>query len=196
MDELDINVESIARRFEQSAELIRRCGPLLAGRIAQATELIVQSCRAGGAVLVFGNGGSAADAQHIAGELVGRFLLNRPALRAVALTTDTSVLTAVGNDFDFASVYARQVEALARPGDVVWGISTSGNAPNVLAGLVRARELGARTILLSGQGGGAGAAHADILLDVPAAHTPLIQETHVVIYHVICQQVEAALAQP
>ena len=195
MENLDPILEPIARRFEQSAELVRRCGPLLAMRIAQAGDLIIESCRAGGGVLVFGNGGSAADAQHIAGELVGRFLLNRPALRAVALTTDTSVLTAVGNDFDFASIYARQVEALGRAGDVAWGISTSGNAANVVRALARARELGLRTILLGGQGGGAAAAHADILLDVPAAHTPLIQEAHVVIYHVICQRVEAALAR-
>ena len=191
MDTPDSITQSIAARFAQTADLLRQAGPVLAGRIAQAAELIVRSLRDGGGLYVFGNGGSAADAQHIAGELVGRFLKDRRPLRAVALNTDGAVLTALANDFEYGIVFARQLEALGRPGDVALGISTSGNSVSVANGLAKARELGLRTIALTGQGGGRCAALADVLLDVPSRFTPMVQETHVVIYHILCQHVEA-----
>ena len=133
---------------------------------------------------------------HICAELVGRFLKERRALAAIALNTDPVILTAWSNDYSYESVFARQVEALAKPGDIVWGISTSGNSKNVLAALKTARELGASTMALTGQGGGAIAEYADVLLAVPLSVTARIQEVHTVTYHIICEAVEAALGQP
>ena len=149
----------------------------------------------GNKILACGNGGSAADAMHICGELVGRFFKERQALPAIALNTDPAVLTAWSNDYTYQSVFSRQVEALAKPGDVVWGISTSGNSPNVVAALQKGRELGASTIALTGQGGGAMAEYADVLLAVPLSVTPRIQEVHSVTYHIICETVEAELCE-
>lgn len=183
--------EIIRRRFEESIAVTRETHARLAERIAQAAEMIVSSVRAGGGVFLFGNGGSAADAQHIAGELVGRFLLERPAIRAVALTTDTSVLTSLANDYEFDRVFSRQLEALAGEGDVAVGLSTSGNAPNVVAALAAAREIGMKTLALTGEGGGRCAELADVLLDVPCRQTPRIQEAHTVLYHVLCELLEA-----
>ena len=186
--------DQVRERFAQAAETLRRAGEHFAAPLDEAARLIVESLRAGGGVLLFGNGGSAADAQHIAGELVGRFLVNRPAFRAVALTTDSSVLTCVANDFDYEQIFARQIGALGRPGDVAVGLSTSGNSPNVVAGLARAREVGLRTIAFTGSGGGRCAALSDVLLDVPGAvPTPRVQEAHGVAYHVLCELVEAAM---
>jgi D-sedoheptulose 7-phosphate isomerase len=189
-------IELVRRRFAESAASTAAAGEALAGKIAQAVGMIVECYRTGGGVLLFGNGGSAADAQHIAGELVGRFLRERRALRAQALSTDSSVLTCLGNDYGFETIFARQIEAAARCGDVAIALSTSGNAANVVAGLRRARELGCRTIALTGRGGGLCAGLADVLLDVPASLTPRVQEAHVVIYHVLCELVESALAVP
>jgi D-sedoheptulose 7-phosphate isomerase len=166
----------------------------LGGRIEEAARLIVAAYRAGGGVFTFGNGGSAADAQHIAGELVGRFLINRPALRAEALSANTSILTAVANDFSFDRIFVRQLEANGRPGDVAWGLSTSGNSPNVVAALEFARERGLKTIALTGQGGGRCAACADVLLDVPCTCTPRVQEAGTLVYHLVCELVESAVA--
>jgi len=182
--------DEIRDRFDQAARAIAETGEALADKIAEAAALIVDSYRTGGGVLIFGNGGSAADAQHVAGELVGRFLKERRGLRAVALTADASVLTSLANDYGYQSVFARQIEALGRTGDVAIGISTSGNSPNVVAGLQRARELGLGTIAMTGAGGGKCAKLADILLAVPKTHTPLIQQAQQVIYHVICEIVE------
>jgi D-sedoheptulose 7-phosphate isomerase len=162
-------------------------------QVQRAIDLLVERLRAGNKLLVCGNGGSAADAMHIATELVGRFLHDRQPLAAVALTADPVALTALANDFGYERVFARQVEALAKAGDVVWGISTSGNSKNVVEALRSARSLGARTIALTGAGGGALAEHADILLAVPLEATPRIQEIHVVTYHAICEAVETAL---
>ena len=145
-------------------------------------------------MFLFGNGGSAADAQHIAGELVGRFLLERPAIRAVALTTDTSVLTSLANDYEFDRVFSRQLEALAGEGDVAVGLTTSGDSASVVAALAAARRIGMKTVALTGEGGGRCAELADCLLDVPSRQTPRIQEAHTVIYHVLCELVESALA--
>ncbi len=157
----------ISQRFEDAARTIQATGEALEGEIARAAELIVQSYRSGGGVLLFGNGGSAADAQHIAGELVGRFLRERRGLRAVALSADAAVMTSLANDYGYQAVFARQVEAHGQPGDVAIGISTSGNSPNVVEGLRKARDLGLKTIALTGTGGGACAELADVLLAVP-----------------------------
>jgi D-sedoheptulose 7-phosphate isomerase len=165
-------------------------------QISQAVDLLVKRLSAGNKLLVCGNGGSAADAMHICAELVGRFFKERQALPAIALNTDPTVLTAWSNDYGYESVFSRQVEALAKPGDVVWGISTSGNSRNVVAALKAGRERGASTIALTGQGGGAMAEYADVLLAAPLSVTPRIQEVHAVTYHIICEAVEAELCKP
>jgi D-sedoheptulose 7-phosphate isomerase len=180
--------------FEDAARSLQSiCTTPYPAQISQAVDLLVERFSAGNKLLVCGNGGSAADAMHICGELIGRFFKDRQALPAIALNTDPAVITAWSNDYAYESVFSRQVEALAKPGDVVWGISTSGNSKNVVAALQRGRELGASTIALTGQGGGAMAEHADVLLAVPLSVTPRIQEAHAVTYHIICEAVEAAL---
>ena len=150
--------------------------------------------RSGGKLLLFGNGGSAADAQHIAAELVGRFQRERAALAAIALTTDTSILTSVGNDYGFDAIFARQVQGLGRPGDVAIGFSTSGNSGNVVAGLRAAQAAGLHAAAFCGAGGGALAAFADPLLLVPSDETPRIQEMHILLGHALCDAVETMLA--
>jgi len=146
----------------------------------------------GGKLLAFGNGGSAADAQHFAAELVGRYQRERAAMPAIALTTDTSILTAVANDYSFKQVFARQVEALGSTGDIAVGITTSGESPNVLAGLQAARARGLRTIALTGRDGGSVGAAADIHVNVPDQNTARVQEVHRTLLHVICELVEGA----
>jgi D-sedoheptulose 7-phosphate isomerase len=141
-------------------------------------------------VYVCGNGGSAADAQHIAGELAGRFRRDRPALACVALTTDTSVLTAVGNDFSYEQVFSRQVEALGRPGDVLWALSTSGNSPNVLAAARTAAGAGMKVVAMTGAAGGALGELADLCFRAPAERTDLVQQLHQLAYHVICEVID------
>jgi len=163
--------------------------------IADAADAIVTSLRQGGKLLVFGNGGSAADAQHVAAELVGRFARERQAFAALALTTDTSVLTSIGNDDAFDRVFARQVEALGRKGDVALAISTSGASPNVIAALEAGRARGLRTIALTGRDGGAMGRAADIHVNVPSESTPRVQEVHRTLLHVICELVERDLAE-
>jgi D-sedoheptulose 7-phosphate isomerase len=162
-------------------------------RVAAAARLLAGVFQAQGRVLIFGNGGSAADAQHLAAEFVNRFQVERPPLAALALTTDTSILTAVANDYDFNQVFAKQVRALGRPGDLAWGISTSGNSPNVVVGLQTARELGLTTLALSGGDGGPVAAAADVALIVPSRNTPRIQEVHITLGHVLCDLVDYLL---
>jgi D-sedoheptulose 7-phosphate isomerase len=162
----------------------------LTDAIARAASACTDSLAVGGKMLFCGNGGSAADAQHLAGELVSRFMYDRPGLAAVALTTDSSILTAVGNDYGYDYVFARQVEALGRPGDVLVGISTSGNSPNVVRALQAARTLGMRTLGLTGRDGGAMAALCDIELRMPSAVTPLIQQGHLLVGHLLCLLIE------
>lgn len=162
--------------------------------IARAAALVVASLRQGGKLLLCGNGGSAADAQHLAAELVGRYQLERRALAAVALTTDTSILTSVANDYDFESVFERQVEGLGRCGDVLLGISTSGNSKNVLRAMARAREMGLTTIAFTGGDGGDMARLADVAIVAPARQTCHIQEMHIAAGHLLCGLVETALA--
>ncbi|HXH25030.1 MAG TPA: SIS domain-containing protein [Vicinamibacterales bacterium] len=159
-------------------------------RMAAAVDLIEAAFRGGHKLLVFGNGGSSADAQHLTAELVGRFAADRRALPAIALTANQAVLTAWSNDRSFEDVFARQVEALGSPGDVAWGISTSGTSPNVVRALRVARERGLKTIGLTGASGGEMAAHCDVLLAVPLSATARIQEVHLVTYHAICAELE------
>jgi len=162
--------------------------------IEDAAQLMIEALRDGGAVYLFGNGGSAADAQHIAAELQGRFTLNRPALRAFALTTNTSTITAIANDYGYERVFSRQLEGMVRSGDVVVGISTSGASPNVLQGLATARRLGAKTIALVGKNPANVLFHAcDVVISVPSSITARVQECHILIGHILCELVEKAL---
>ena len=162
-------------------------------RIAKAATHIVGAFRAGGKVLLFGNGGSAADAQHIAAEFVGRFIPDRPPLPSIALSTDTSILTACGNDYGYQTVFARQILALGSAGDVAVGISTSGNSPNVLEALDAARGKGLFTIGFTGESGGKMNDRVDILFRVPSSTTPRIQETHITLGHILCELVDRTL---
>jgi len=158
----------------------------IAGRMCAALQV-------GKKILWFGNGGSAADAQHLAAELVGRFLLERRGLASIALTTDTSILTSVANDYGFECVFSRQVEALCQAGDVVVGISTSGNSKNVCKALQAARDLGAIAVAFTGQAGGLAAAIADETLAIPSLQTPRIQEAHILCGHMLCDAIEKSV---
>jgi D-sedoheptulose 7-phosphate isomerase len=161
--------------------------------VQQAAQACVASLRSGGKVLFAGNGGSAADAQHMAGEFVSRFMYDRPGLAAVALTTDTSILTAIGNDYGYEKLFERQVQALGRRGDVLVAYSTSGSSPNILRALEAARSAGVVTVGFTGNRGGPMVELSDILLAVPSAETPRIQEGHLVLGHVLCGLVERAM---
>jgi D-sedoheptulose 7-phosphate isomerase len=187
----------IAKRLEESAQVKLAMAETLTGQIENMVHLIVATYRAGGKVVVFGNGGSAADAQHLAGELVGRFKLERPALPAIALSTNTSILTAIANDYGYDVVFSRQIEALVTEKDVVIGISTSGRSPNVIEAIKAAKKKGARTIILTGGKGGLSrgrmAEVADLVLAVPSDSTPRIQESHITIGHIVCELVEKEL---
>jgi D-sedoheptulose 7-phosphate isomerase len=167
----------------------------LSAAFATLVEACLDSLARGGKLLFFGNGGSAADAQHLAAELVVRYRTNRPAIAAIALTTDTSVLTAIGNDYGFDDAFARQVEALCRPGDVVIGISTSGNSENVLRGLRAARACDGVAVALLGGDGGRIKSHASIALVVPSQTTARVQEMHMVLGHALCDVLEQTLAR-
>jgi D-sedoheptulose 7-phosphate isomerase len=162
--------------------------------IAAAAAMITASMRGGGKLLLFGNGGSAADAQHIAAEFLGRFLLERAPLPAIALPDNGSAITAIANDYAFADVFARQIGALGAPGDVALAISTSGNSANVLRGVAAARAHGLHTIGLTGAAGGMLASAVDLCIAVPADETPRIQEAHTVVAHLLCEVVERDLA--
>ncbi len=162
--------------------------------ILRMVDKISAALQSGGKLLIMGNGGSAADAQHFAAELVGRFQMERRALPAIALTTDTSILTSVGNDYGFERIFSRQVEALARPGDLVFGISTSGLSGNVLQAMAAARAIGCQTLCLAGGDGGPMAGNADLALVVPAKEVPFIQEAQLTIIHLLCKLIERRLA--
>ncbi len=158
--------------------------------VAKVSEILITALKQGNKLLLFGNGGSAADAQHIAAELVGRFAFDRPALPAVALSVNSSCVTAIGNDYGFDQVFSRQVEALARPGDVAIGISTSGNSANVLRAMSTARKIGLKAIALTGRSGGNLKNAVDYCICVPSDKTPRIQECHILIGHIISELVE------
>lgn len=155
----------------------------LAGRL-------VRCLRSGGKILWMGNGGSAADSQHLASEIVGRFQRDRRGLPSIALTTDTSLLTSVGNDYGFDNIFRRQIEALCRPEDTVIGITTSGNSPNVIGAIEEARAIGAYTVGLTGEGGGRLASLVDCLVAVPSRDTPRIQECHIMLGHILCEYID------
>jgi D-sedoheptulose 7-phosphate isomerase len=169
-------------------ELLQSEDVLLA--VAKASEILIDALRKGNKALLFGNGGSAADAQHIAAELVGRFAFDRPALPALALSVNTSCVTAIGNDYGFEQVFSRQLEALARPGDVAIGISTSGNSANVLHALTTAKKMGLHTVALTGRTGARLRSIVDHCICAPSADTPRIQECHNLIGHIISELVE------
>ncbi len=186
-------IERVRQIARESIEAKKAFFDSNAESVVRAAELMVTSLRAGGKVLIFGNGGSAADAQHIAAELVNRLNYDRPPIAAIALTTDSSVLTSIGNDSSFEDLFARQVGALGRKGDVALAISTSGNSPNVLRAVDAARELGIKTIALVGRDGGKLASVADLALVVESSATQRIQETHITIAHILCELIEDAL---
>ena len=177
----------------EGAELRRRIADEHGRKIVEAALLICNCLQDDGKVLLFGNGGSAADAQHIAAELVGRFMQQRRALPAIALTTDSSILTAVGNDYGIDRVFSRQIEALGGRNDVAIGISTSGNSPNVLAAIAQATSQQIRTIGLSGRDGGELVKACDITIVVPSTNTARIQECHITIGHIFCEVIEIEL---
>jgi len=178
--------EKIIQQLEESAEVKRLIAQNLAPAIEKTVEMLVQAYQGGKKILVLGNGGSAADAQHLAGELVGRFLKERKALPCLALTTDTSILTAIGNDYGYDAVFTRQVEAWAEAGDVVMAISTSGNSENILQAVTLAQKKGAQVVALTGKDGGQLKEVADLSLVVPSDSTPRIQEGHITIIHILC----------
>ncbi|MGE5245738.1 MAG: SIS domain-containing protein [Betaproteobacteria bacterium] len=190
----DPAADVFAATIAETIALHEAVGRGAAGPVVDAAAAIRAALESGGTLLLFGNGGSAADAQHVAAELVGRFLRLRRALPAVALTTDTSVLTSVGNDFSYDKVFARQLEALGRRGDVALGITTSGASANVLAGIETARARGLRTIALTGGDGGPVGRAAAIHVNVPSASPARVQEVHRTLLHVICDLVERAFA--
>lgn len=184
----------IARLLEESASVKTAISQSQVDGIAEMARAIIQTYQRGGKVVLFGNGGSAADAQHIAGELVGKFLMERRALPAMALNTNTSILSALANDYGYETVFSRQVEALVNKEDTVIGISTSGNSPNVIEAIKAARTKGARTIGLTGGRRGKLADVADLTVAVPSESTPRIQEAHITIGHIVCELVERELA--
>lgn len=188
-------MERIREALRQSADLKSAilADDLMLRAIADASSAVSDSLRAGGRVLFCGNGGSAADAQHLAAELSGRFYYDRPPLDGEALHVNTSYLTAVANDYSYDEIYARLVRARARKGDVVIGLSTSGNSGNIIRALEVAREIGAITIGFTGEGGGRMKDICDHLIAVPSKDTPRIQESHITIGHIICELVESSL---
>jgi D-sedoheptulose 7-phosphate isomerase len=182
-----------AAEFAEHADVTKRTQAALAGEFAKLVQVCVQSLRNGGKLMLFGNGGSAADAQHLAAELTIRYRSDRPAIAALALTTDTSALTAAGNDIGFENIFARQMAALGKAGDVAIGISTSGKSANVLAGLRRAREMKIVTVGLSGRTGGGMAPVCDHLICVPSDTTARIQEMHILLGQMLCGAIEIEL---
>jgi D-sedoheptulose 7-phosphate isomerase len=186
-------IERIRQIARESIEAKRAFFDANAEAVARAADMIIGSVRAGGKVLIFGNGGSAADAQHIAAELVNRLNYDHPPIPAIALTTDSSILTSIGNDSSFDKVFERQIRALGRKGDVALAISTSGNSPNVLRAVETAREIGVTTIAFAGRDGGKLATLSELALVVNVDSTQRIQETHITIAHILCELVEDAL---
>ena len=181
--------EYIEKSIQTKKDLLQNHIP----EIVRLADVITNACRNGNTIFWFGNGGSAADAQHLACELVSRFFIERKALASIALTTNTSELTAIANDYDFNTIFSRQIEALVKPGDVVIGISASGNSPNVIEGIRTAKRIGAITFAFTGANGGKLRGEADYLLSVPSDVTPHIQESHIMIGHVLCYLVEREL---
>lgn len=189
-------MDSTSQISEEILESIAVKNELLheSGQIGEAAKVVLERLKAGGKLIAFGNGGSAADAQHIVAELVGRYRVDRKPLPAVALTTNSSSVTAIGNDYSFEEIFARQIEALATPADVVLAISTSGNSPNLLRAIAAAKRAKSFTIGLAGRTGGKMRSVVNLCLCVPSDSTPRIQEAHILIGHIICGIVEDAFA--
>lgn len=186
----------IALNLAQSVIAQQAFAEASSDRIIQLVEWTIETFRSGGKLLIFGNGGSAADAQHVAAEFVNRFKIDRQPLPAIALTTDSSILTSIGNDFSFDMIFVKQVQALGKPGDLVLGISTSGNSPNVVKAIAAAKEMNIRTAALTGGSsntGGEIGGLADLVLNVPTDSTAHIQETHLWVEHILCELVEKEL---
>ena len=188
-------VHFLAAQIDEHRAVLDQVKDQAAAPFAQLAQACIERLRAGGKILFCGNGGSAADAQHLAAELVVRYRVNRKALAALALTTDTSILTACSNDFTYEDIFVRQVEALARPGDVLIGISTSGRSPNVLKALAAAKTLGAFAAGFTGQNGRDMAAVCDVTLCVPSTVTARIQEMHILLGHTLCDVIEQDAVQ-
>lgn len=185
-DELVIAFETTQENFRKLCDLTPQ--------IAEACERTTERVRAGGKVIFCGNGGSAADAQHLAAELMGRFMIDRAPLAAMALNVNTSTVTAIGNDYSYDEIFERQLRGIGREGDVLIGLSTSGNSRNVIRAIEAARDMGIMSIGLTGEGGGGMSNLCDICIRVPSSSTPRIQEMHIAVGHCICEWVEAALA--
>ena len=185
--------DKVVQIIKESINVKEQILKTMTGDINKVADYIASSLKAGGKVLLFGNGGSAADAQHIAAELVGRFKLERRGLAAIALTTNTSALTSIGNDYGYEEIFSRQIEALACKNDIAIGISTSGNARNVIAGILEAKKQNLKTVALTGYDGGQLAPLVDIALIVPSRNTARIQEAHITIGHILCEIAEEKL---
>lgn len=189
-------IDRVSRHFADSAEVKRQAAAALAGPLAQAAERMVQCLIKDGKVLACGNGGSAADAQHFAAELLNRFEMERPPLAAIALTTDSSTLTSIANDYSYGEVFSKQVRALGHPGDVLLALSTSGNSPNVLEAVRAAHDRQMDVVALTGRGGGAMAGlltETDIHICVPSDVTARIQEVHILALHCLCDAIDSLL---
>ena len=187
--------DQIIQTFRESADLKVRFIRQNVDVLGQVIKMVVEAFKSGNKILLFGNGGSAADAQHIAAEFVNRFLIERPPLPAIALTTDTSVLTSISNDYGYVDSFSKQVKALGREGDVAIGLSTSGTSANVIKAIKVAKEMGLKTVSLTGGDGGEIAKLSDVALVVDSPSTPRIQEVHITIGHVLCEMVDRMLFQ-
>jgi len=185
----------IVRIFRESIQIKEAFLNENLSRLVKVVDAVTAALKSGNKILLFGNGGSAADAQHIAAEFVNRFMIERPPLPAIALTTDTSIITSIANDYDFSEVFSKQIRAIGQPGDVAWGLSTSGTSPNVIKALETAKKLEMTTVGLTGRDGGQIARIVDYSLIVPSNSTPRVQEVHVTIGHVICEMVDFRLFQ-
>src|SRR5258705_2645223 len=191
---MSANTDEIRRQLVESARVKQAFSAALAARIADSAQRSADAIRRGGKLVFFGNGGSAADAQHLAAELVVRLRTERPGLPALALTTNTSVLTAAGNDYGFERIFSRQMESLVGPHDIVVALSTSGTSPNIVKAIETGRARGAFLVALTGETGGALAGKVDILLDVPSRDPQRIQEAHITIGHIACSVIEQLVA--
>ncbi|HEY7535866.1 MAG TPA: D-sedoheptulose 7-phosphate isomerase [Thermodesulfobacteriota bacterium] len=187
--------EFVISKLRESAELKLVFAKEATNDVVKAAEIIEKSIKSSGKILIFGNGGSAADSQHIAAEFVNRYLKVRDALPAIALTTDTSILTSIGNDSSFENIFSRQIEALGKKGDVAWGLSTSGRSKNIIKALRTAKSLGLKTIGFTGRDAGEIEKIVDCNINVPSRSTPRIQEVHITIGHIICELIEDKLSK-
>lgn len=183
----------IIRIFKESSHTKEKFVNDNLSKMAKVVDAITEALKRDRKILLFGNGGSAADAQHLAAEFVNRFIIERPPLPAVALSTDTSVITSIANDYDFSDIFAKQIRALGQDGDIAWGISTSGSSPNVIKALEDAKKLGMTTIAMTGKDGGRMAKMADYCLNVPSNSVPRIQEVHITAGHAICEMIDYKL---